>query len=231
MTTFGKLNFKNMTTQLKNFLNVLFLAVTICLAGCTGKDGDPGPAGTNGTNGTDGAGFDEAVAYGNIDVTFSGKRPLDSVAFSVEEDFKYYAGGNNPYYNSSVYVDSETGTKTFRIQRFLAGVDEHVNENYFYIYLTVSSSGVATYHEFGAYTTVITGTKYFGISEYTYLNDETSQTSEIKNLTYDAATGKLKFNFTWTAPKSSSTQHDLSISGTVDVTVFEALNNVNNGEG
>ncbi|HEY8938424.1 MAG TPA: hypothetical protein VIM65_24560 [Cyclobacteriaceae bacterium] len=221
-----------MITQHKNFLSVLFLAAAICLAGCTGKDGDPGPAGTNGTNGTngtDGVGFDEAVAYGNIDVTFSGKRPTDSVAFSAEENFKYYAGGNNPYYNSSVFIDSETGAKTFRIERFLAAVDEHVNENYVYLYVNIDSKGAVTYYEIGAYTTIITGTKYFGISEYTYLNDGTAQTSNITNLTYDAATGKLKFNFNWTVPKSNSTQHDLSMSGTVDVTVFEALNNVSNG--
>ncbi|HEY8938423.1 MAG TPA: hypothetical protein VIM65_24555 [Cyclobacteriaceae bacterium] len=222
-----------MMTQSKNFLNVLLMTAAICFTGCAGKDGDPGPAGTNGTNGTngtDGVGFDEDVAYGNINVTFSGKRPTDSVAFSAVEDFKFFPGGNNPYYYSSVSVDSETGDKTFQIERFLEGVNEHINENYFYAYVKVDPKGTVTYYEIGANTTIITGSKYFGINEYTYTNDgSTNDSIEIKDLTYDSATGKLKFNFNWNITKSSSTQYDLSASGTVDVIALEALNSVNNG--
>ncbi|HEY8938425.1 MAG TPA: hypothetical protein VIM65_24565 [Cyclobacteriaceae bacterium] len=205
-----------MITTTKILLNVIVLALAVCLAGC-GKDGDPG------------VGYTEAIKYGDIKATFAGKRPTDSVAFSEIQDFKFYAAGNNPSGLNSVYVDTTTGIKTFYIVRFLAAIDQHTNDNYVSVRLDVSATDTITYYQLSANTTIITGTKFFGISEYRASNDDSvGETSEITDFKYDATTGKVTFKFTWNTPASgSSTGYDLAITGAVSTTVLESLSNPN----
>jgi len=204
-----------MITTTKILLNAIVLALAVCLTGC-GKDGDPG------------VGYTEAIKYGNIKATFAGKRPTDSVAFSEIQDFKFYAAGNNQSGFNSVYID-DTGAKTFYIERFFAAIDEHTNDNYVGVRLNVSAAGEITYYQLYAYTTIIMGTKFFGISESRASDDDiVGETSEIKDFKYDATTGKVTFNFTWNIPASnSSTGYDLSITSVVNTTVLEGLNNPN----
>ena len=209
-----------MTFQRKNPLTVLVLGIVILLASCKGKDGE------------NGAGFDEAVKYGNISTTFSGKRPKDSVAFSAVQNFKYYPAGENPGQFADVYINKDDGSQYFTVYRYVSGVDESYNNDFFYFDLSVSSKGEVTDFNFHARTNIIDKPKYFGINEYYYDGDHGSDESvEIKDFSFDPKTGKLKFTFTWTIKKSYSTGYDLTTKGAVDVIVLEALNNINNNAG
>lgn len=211
----------------KTLLQVLFFA-SLLLAGCKGKDGDPGPTGATGDTGANGAkgdtgsngvGFDNATKDGDVAVTFSGKRP-DNVNFNAAQDFKYQLDASSPGDDSYVYKNQNDGSMEFYVVRYLGAVDQHYNENYVEIQFTVSSTNVVTLGYINVQTSIIDGTKYFGVVE-----SDSGTALSISNYSYDSATGTLKFNFGGTYTASNSTGYDLTVAGVANVKVYESLNN------
>lgn len=224
----------------KTLFQFLFLA-SLLLAGCKGKDGDPGPTGqtgqtgatgttgAKGDTGATGTGFDAAVRDGNIVVTFSGNRP-DNVPFTSKQDFKYILDGGNPFDDSYV-TNNEDGSMTFYITRYLGAVDEHHNNNYIRVRFDVSSAGAVTAGQLDIATAIIDGTKFFSVSETNYgVGDEDNDPFTITNYSYDATKGHLKFSLAATFKTSYSTGYDLVVAGVSDVTVYQPLNDLGNGD-
>lgn len=98
----------------------------LLLSGCSdGQDGDPGPKGPDGINGPDGDsgkdgdGFHESISYGNIVVSFTGKRP-NGEEFADTVNFRFAPLGVNGFKFGS-FADTNTGD--FFIHRFYSSVD------------------------------------------------------------------------------------------------------------
>ena len=159
-------------------------------------------------------GLDYAAKYGKIAVTFEGTR-LDEKAFKTTKVFQFLPDSGPDY--SMVYGDATV--KSFEVQRMHGAVDNIHNDNYAYFYLS-ASSGVPTSCNFYVGT--------FNIDSddiYYYLSENFSLTPEnITNYNYNEETGKLTYQFSVVVPAiNSSTAHDLTITGSVNVTVFKNI--------
>jgi hypothetical protein len=237
-------------------LAMLFSAAII-IASCTGDDGAPGPAGTNGTNGTNGtdgkngtngAGFDEAIAKGNVIVMLDGTRP-DGVAFKDTVDYRF---SNNDMYYSSFYDDTQTGEGEdsdieTRIQRY-QGYDGggYVSTNTKALVLTgITSKLLST--DMSTNNTIISFPaehKFFYLEMYPYFNQsynsETNQVDIATNLSdltltsYDynvPTTGKAAYKYSGTLDGgSNSTGNDLKITVIVNATVYKSIQSINGGD-
>jgi hypothetical protein len=98
----------------------------VLLSGCSdGQDGDPGPKGPDGpdgpagNSGKDGDGFQESISYGNIVVSFTGKR-ANGEDFADTVNFRFAPLGVNGFKFGSF---ANTNTGDFFIHRFYSAVD------------------------------------------------------------------------------------------------------------
>jgi hypothetical protein len=212
----------------KLLLNSLFAILAVGFAACEGDQGEVGPKGDTGTTGNTGAngtGFDELTQYGNIEVTFSGTR-FDDVSFKDTVNFLYMPSSGVAD-NSSFYRYNDTDLE-FYLSRENKGpvktgrTNGGDYKNNVWLRLEKNSDGVSM-NELGFYTDILTSDfKTFEIDYST--NWEEGFDVDITDYSYDAATGKLKFNFTYTIPDiHNGTGHDITVTGKVDVTVFEII--------
>jgi hypothetical protein len=210
--------------------------VALLLLNCKGDDGDPGPAGPTGakgdkgdtgSTGATGVGFDDAVKYGDITVTFDGKRP-DGVAFTKTLDFKF-ASSNLDY--SSIDA-TDPNNQYSELRRFLSldNTDNYNGNDDDNVYIEFNNSivdGVTTpyiYLDLHSYITT-DDFKYFRLTGYYYNGDGSNFTNfSVTDYSYNASTGKLFYKFSFTGDHNyNSTGYDLKISGTVNVTVFQRI--------
>lgn len=236
---------------MKKRFKFLPLALVLCsalgLAACEGDQGeigpkgDPGVAGTNGTtgangatgaNGEDGQGFEELTQYGNIEVTLSGKR-IDEINFSQTADFIYMPTYGGVSQNSVAYHDANNDTYYFNISRENKGKVESSSsgrtsdggvKNSVWLGIAKDAEGV-TVNNFQIYADVVTTDfKTFEVNhDNGSWNNDFDMT--VTDYTYVAATGKLTFNFAYTIPAvNSNTGFDISVTGKVNVIVFQSLN-------
>jgi hypothetical protein len=222
-----------MKTKFKLF-NFLFVILAVGFTACEGDQGEIGPkgdkgdTGTTGTTGANGTGFDELTQYGNIEVTFSGKRQ-DDVDFTQTLDFTYMPTSGVSE-NSSWYQSNESESRFYlsRENKGLVSEAGRTNEggekNAVWLEFDKTSDGVSITY-IGFYTDIVTSDfKVFELNCEDGTWNEAFQNPSVTNFNFNAATGKLTFNFSHTIPANlSSTAHDVTITGKVDVTVFESI--------
>jgi hypothetical protein len=210
-------------------LNSLFAILAVGFAACQGDQGEIGPKGDTGSTGNTGAngtGFDELTQYGNIEVTFSGTRS-DEVAFTETVNFLYMPGSGVAD-NSSFYEYSDTDREFFigRENKGPAVKTGRTNgadsKNDVWLRLRKNSDGLFM-NQLDFYTDILTSDfKTFEI--YYSTQWEEGFDIAVTDYSYDAATGKLKFNFTYTIPDyNNGTGNDITVTGKADVTVFERI--------
>lgn len=226
-----------MKTRLK-FLPLILIILACGLGACEGDkgeigpQGDPGATGATGATGSNGTGFDELTQYGNIEVTFSGKR-IDDITFSQKTDFIYMPTYGGVAQNSRVDYDEKSDSYTFNLARENKGkVTSSTNgrtdaagvKNTFALSITKDANGVIANNVQIYVDVVTTDFKTFEI----YNNDGSWNidfTMAITNYVYTPATGKLTFNFAYTIPAANNnTGSDISVTGKANVIVFQSLN-------
>jgi hypothetical protein len=161
-------------------------------------------------------GLNSATKYGSISITMEGTR-LDGEAFKATKVFKFMPEEGPD--NSSVFFDGAAAS--FYVQRQHGAVGNSHNDNLIQVYF-YTSSDVPTQANISFNTSILASDDVFF-----YVYDAiTIGPENITAYSYNEDTGKLKFSFKGTVPAiSSSTDHDLSIKGTVSVTVFENVGN------
>jgi hypothetical protein len=217
-----------------NFLSIVFFSIIAAgFVACEGEQGEIGPNGIKGdqgnigNTGANGEGFEELTKYGKIAVTFSGTRS-DDEEFTETLDFIYLPTSGISE-NSSFYK-YENGTMEFLIGRENKGSVNKTGrtegggmKNNVWIDVVKTSDGISL-DQLVIYTDVITDD--FKTFEINFNNGSWDEGFEaaITNYSYDAATGKLKFDFSYTIPNfNSSTGFEINVTGTADLIVFEKL--------
>lgn len=172
--------------------------------------------GEDGLNGNNAEQYDELTKYGSVTLTFSGKTGddaaiLDTVAFP-------YA--LSPAFSTMMTDGESTTFNVSRLETMEDGVDGDLTPN-FYLFAHSSGSNKPDFAVFRLYTRIITANNQHILLPFADGGIEIPS-SGISNYSYDAASGKLKFNFTVTIPAEENyTTNDLAITGVVDVIVFE----------
>jgi hypothetical protein len=203
-----------------------------------GKDGITGPAGANGTNGTNGSngvGFEEMLKYGAITVTTSGMTP-SKIAFEQTNIFKFanvnasgskvLKGANYLRFYLSRSLDVQTdrgGASGFNLELNIENIGDANERKDFRNYfsgLQIKTANSSFYTLYGQFT-----------NKYESYDPNDNYNNQIKDLktegySYDAATGKLKFSFSYTvAADKNNTGNILTVKGQVDVIVLEETDN------
>ncbi|TPN85960.1 hypothetical protein [Aquimarina algicola] len=221
---------------------IFILGIGLFLANCDGEDGangldgvdgingENGENGENGLAGEDGEGFDELTQYGSITLNLSGTR-ADNVPFTHEAELKF---SPNDIDDNKFSTRSEILLEyRFDIQRFL-NIPNSYNDNSVDLEFTVINPESETPRfELN-----------LGLRDYTIVSDEDLKFFElyenffsissvgnpgidnfnVTDYTFDEATNELSFSFSMDVNGDyNQTGNDLSISGTVDVIVFERV--------
>ncbi len=190
--------------------------------GSDGADGADGVDGTDGANGADGIGFDEFDDYGSILLNLQGTRP-DDVAFNHEAELKFITTETDE--NNVEFNDPDID---FEFVRQLKSPDSH-QSNGVYIYLDVNDAGLATQDfdfeiYFSEYAIFSDDLKYIELDDDYDATDTGVSNFTITNYNFDDTTNNLTFSFAMDVDGANNeTENDLSISGTVDVIVFEEV--------
>ncbi len=213
----------------------MMLALTIGFTACEGDQGEIGPKGDTGAQGAPGepgapgeqgprgeAGGDEATSFGNVELTVSGVRPnadfTEMIDFTQVIDYKYI------FNNTPISI--------------VSGTDE---EKHFYLIreFRVSAKGNARTQDFGGNILEIEISEIDGEVKVDHLafsaflidqneiffiqhgldSDDTENSLEISDFSYNATTGALKLNFIYSYEEEDNT---FEVSGKVDVIVYKA---------
>jgi hypothetical protein len=216
-------------------LKIALIAMTMLFVGCKGDDGNIGPAGSTGekgdkgdvgATGENGEGFGEAVKYGKITLTLTGKKPgNDNIDFTQTMDFRFTPSGADELYDFSYALPLEgVGTTEFGVRRFYGSVDDVYQENYVDMDIVVDVNGptpiISTYN-FEVNTGIVSSDfKYFKI-RYDHYEGFVGNAS-YSEYSYSPTTGSLRYKFSFTVPgDSNDTGHDLSVNGLVDAIVLQ----------
>lgn len=220
-----------MKSLMNRKLIVTILSLTVLLAACegpvgpAGPAGAQGPAGADGANGADGApgqngaGFDEAIAYGSITVTYSGTLPVDEVPFEQTVEYPYSAA-QSLISNTSAEGDE----RYFEIARWYSLPSAYEpQDNYVYFDLYVNEAAepdTVTSSYIGINSRIIEGTKFFLLfSEYGFDSSE-----GFTDISFNPETGELSFHFEFVIPADyNSSGFDVTVSGDAEVIVKEQL--------
>jgi hypothetical protein len=194
--------------------------------GAAGTNGTNGAAGTNGTNGTNGQGFDELTKFGSISTTLTGTRP-DGVAFVQANVFKFTPVTE---YEENNLVTKSGSDLEFNLSRFISAPDDVYQRAYTNLELTVINAGLETqsfqlYTYFNNFSIISSDLKFFTFNNGWNVSNSPEITNlSISSYSYNDETKNLKFTFTYTvAADYNSTQHDLTVTGSVDVIVLEQI--------
>jgi hypothetical protein len=221
--------------QLLKFGLIFTIAASgLVFTACDGEDGDPGAAGAKGENGgkgdtgDQGAGFDEAVQYGHIVVQYTGTRS-DGIDFNETLDYRFAPLGPSDDNDFGLFNNSGTAsnedTRAFRVGRFLGSVDDSNGQSSVTVGIIRSTEGDE--EKLGMFTLLVDAAlttddyKYFSISQdiTRFISPE-----DISGYSYTPTTGSLKVKIDTTIPgENNETGNELTLSITVDATVFENL--------
>ncbi|MFC4218721.1 hypothetical protein [Flagellimonas marina] len=201
--------------------------------GADGADGQDGMDGMDGQDGANGVGFDELTKFGYITLEMDGTR-VDNVAFQDSTSFRFSPINADQLAQLNFVNSTETEEGydyQFNIGRFLSAPDNVYQESTFHLSLNVSNPGTEneTINSFiyavGGYAVIGDDNKYFVLnSSYDVISDENVFNVEITDITYDAETKHLTFNYAWTVSAlGNGTGNELNMSGMVDVILLEEV--------
>lgn len=201
-----------MTTSyqaIKRTLSILFcLGLFIAIASCSGDDGDTGPQGEQGAKGDKGdtgaAGADALAKNGYIDGTVTGTRQ-DGTAFT--ETFKYEYRGDITILDDDdfyVYRNSDLGDDSQYIE-----IDGSIANAG-----TPQQTVTPTYFRLEFIKEISVNT-LFRLDAWFYNNEGNSADVTITNYSYNATTGVLTFNYSFTGDGTddNSTGKPITITG------------------
>jgi hypothetical protein len=196
--------------------------------GINGKDGINGPAGANGangTNGTNGEVFTELTKYGSVVTTLTGKRP-DGVGFNQTNVFKFTPLAELDENNS---VTKSGPNLEFNFRRFTSVPDDVYQDSFSGMTLIVVDAGLPTQSfqldaDLNQIAIFSNDLKYFNLDDEWNWDDAEITNLSITNYSYSDVTKKLKFSFTYNvAAANNKSGNDLTVSGIVDIIVFEEV--------
>jgi len=232
--------------KINKLIGLAILALSISMVSCSGEDGQDGINGINGIDGQDGAdgqdgqngengeGFDEMSQFGSISLNLSGTRP-DGEAFEDSAVFKFAGldgdfpeGGGN---TMIIQEGQDFTTYPFRIFRFLTTPDDDVNKSFTGLSLVFSNLGEADesllFGEFilNKYTVKGDDYKYFVMTDSYQSGANGTSEFEFTDLTFDAEDNNhLSFSYSFmVAANTNSSEHELAVSGEVDVYILEKI--------
>lgn len=180
-------------------ITLTIVALTICMASCSGEDGRDGingingEDGTNGVNGVDGTngidgengmGFDELTKFGYVTMEMEGARP-DNLAFTDSTSFKFFPVGANflqvvaPDFPTNSVRFSQQGSDTFHefgIARFLSAPDDSYQNTGLGLFLNVKNLGQPTQSIEFAYIHIVNYSVIGGDNMYFVMDDIFSST-------------------------------------------------------
>lgn len=221
---------KNNFFKLFNIIGLAIIVSSLFIS-CDANDGVDGINGIDGADGENGIGFNELVQYGSISLTVSGNRPDDATEFTHESVLRFIH--NQPGNNNLNPQDFGPGFKAesnleFYILRFLNSPDAF-DASSFGFNLFVNDVGLESEDFeldifFNRFNLLFDDLKYLEFNNSFYGTDEGVSNVTVSDYSFDETTNNLKFSFTFEIDgESNSTTNDLSISGIVDVLVFEEI--------
>lgn len=209
---------------------ILVLSIGFVLVNCDGEDGIngldgadgvDGENGINGENGENGIGFEELTKYGAMILSITGTR-ADGEAFTHDEELKFitndeganYVRLNAPTYSFEVDRANSPGVNVNKSAGSAAG---------FYLEVTDDTDFGDMYFFFQDYTILSDDLKFFTLNTFVE-NGDRGVTFNITDYSFDTTTNELTCSFVVEIEEESTTGNDMTISGTLDVIVFENIN-------
>lgn len=213
-----------MKEKFKLLLGLMMLVLMIGFTACEGDQGEVGPKGDTGVQGSQGepgaqgpqgeSGSTEDTSFGNIELAISSEGTTHII------DFKYLPA-NEPI-NSAVFEKISDDGIEFRITREMKVISEvdpsaktqAIGYSGYEVYLQISVvDGELIPEKFQFNAAVLNGRKWDNIYHYTDFSGVENDFT-ISDYSYDAATGVLQFNFTYTYGETE-------VAGKVSVVVYE----------
>ena len=159
----------------------------------------------------------------------TGTRPDNDTAFTSESEFRFI---HNEYGNNDIYDDESEISKIeseieFQVTRFMQSPDAH-EANSVEFDLNVYDAGLETenyYFELSSDFSVVFDDLKYIVFDGSFDSEDVDNFS-ITDYSYDETTSNLKFSFSFDIDGDNPTGNDLSVSGTVDVFVFEAIGEI-----
>ena len=196
------------------------------LDGIDGINGENGLDGLDGSDGENGTGLDELAEFGAITLTLEGTRP-DAIPFERTESFKFLPIGNVADQN---LVTRDGSTLNFVVTRTLSTPDASLQASVLGIELTSLVNSTTAEQEFDfnmaidQYAIIDEDLSFFNLNDAFFSSDETVSDFTISDFSFDEETHVLSFSFSFTVDgDANSTTHPLSVSGTVNATIFEFI--------
>lgn len=215
------------------------VVLAIGFTACEGDQGEIGPIGNDGTQGEQGVpgdqggqgdqgdqgvagqdGSTEAQSFGNVALTVSGV-DMHGDDFTEIVDFKYLPyndAGNSVWYidgndNKHFYIRRE-----FKVVAKTNGRPSSSGNTLDFSFSEVDGELVLDYSNFSA--NIITGNSLLYINGEVDTEDMEDKGFTVTNYSYNAATGAVKFDFTYSY--LGYNEEMIEISGNVNVIVYEA---------
>ncbi len=185
-------------------------------------------------------GFYDLTQYGYINLKIEGKRPSDDAPFTHESVLQFI--GNNPEKNSFEFnsCDNGCGDNHFDIESFYGfSFSRFLNPpnsdkaNSLHIYFEAidiinrEKLDFGLFIKFNDFLVVFDDLTYRNFNgEYDSPHDpfDNGVVGKVTNYTFDRTTNNLKFSFSMFVDGNLRDSNDLNISGTVDVILFEKVN-------
>ncbi|WP_298539472.1 hypothetical protein [uncultured Aquimarina sp.] len=219
----------------KHFLKImLFCTLGIFCSSCeegeNGLDGIDGIDGVNGSDGENGVGFDELSKFGAITLNLEGTRP-DGVPFTKTDVFKFI-GVEDIDFENTVFTDPDTSLLEFDTVRFLSTPDEEFQGSEVEVFAEVTNPGeqnqeILIFIGITDYAIIGDDLSFFRFDDSFETDDTGVSNVSITNFNFNNETNAFTISFSFDVDAANnSTGNDLSVSGEVDVIVFEDIEDI-----
>ncbi len=201
-----------------------------CEEGENGLDGIDGIDGVNGSDGENGVGFDELSKFGAITLNLEGTRP-DGVPFTKTDVFKFI-GVEDIDFENTVFTDPDTSLLEFDTVRFLSTPDEEFQGSEVEVFAEVTNPGeqnqeILIFIGITDYAIIGDDLSFFRFDDSFETDDTGVSNVSITNFNFNNETNAFTISFSFDVDAANnSTGNDLSVSGEVDVIVFEDIEDI-----
>lgn len=187
-------------------------------------------------DGENGIEFDDLVQYGAISVNLEGTRP-DGVPFTDTAVFQFLPtdvfdingdDGDGTFNLVTSEINGEDVIHEFGFGRFLGTPDNFFQGTTAEIFLEVTNLDAGNIGDFflevNRYSVIGEDNKFFAFEDF-FAHDGPGVTNfKLSDLVFNDDTNRLSFTFSFDVDAdNNSTDHDLKVSGSVDITIFEEI--------
>ncbi len=209
---------------------ILGIFCSSCEDGENGLDGIDGIDGVNGSDGENGVGFNELSKFGAITMNLEGTRP-DGVPFTKTDVFKFI-GVEDIDFENTVFTDPDTSLLEFDTVRFLSTPDEEFQGSEVEVFAEVTNPGeqnqeILIFIGITDYAIIGDDLSFFRFDDSFETDDTGVSNVSITNFNFNNETNAFTISFSFDVDAANnSTGNDLSVSGEVDVIVFEDIEDI-----